>query len=172
MNYLQAALAVSATMYCYTGYAEDDVAERQGAVLKNICQQIVRDIDRDMGQTVTSCIPAASVQHGQPDLLLVVANKHFAEEETRAKWLGLSMLAASRAVENLSAGGNLQLKTLLLDQADHQRQSLRDLKLCNLAFSEVTELAHRQGAQADPGQLYRDSSCNRPSTAMFKAESR
>lgn len=169
MNYLQAALAVSATMFCYTGYAEDDAADRQGEVLKAVCQQVVQDIDRDMGQVVASCIPAASVHHGQPDLLLVLANTHFAEEETRARWLGLSMLAASRAVEHLSASGDLQLKTLLVDQADHQRQSLRDLKLCNLSFSEVNTLSHRKGADTDPGQLYRDSSCNRPATAMAGA---
>lgn len=171
MNYLQAALAVSATMFCYTGYAEDDVTDRQGAVLREVCQQVVQDVDQKMGQKVATCVPAASVRHGQPDLLLIVANRHFEQDELRAQWLGLSILAASRAVENLPANSGLKLTTLMVDEADHERHSLRDIKLCNLSFDEVNTLSHRQDAAAHPDQLYRDSSCHRPAGASGKAVS-
>ncbi len=61
MEYLQAALAVSATMFCYTGSAEEEAAESQAMILGEICQQIVRDVNREMAQKVAACIPAACV---------------------------------------------------------------------------------------------------------------
>lgn len=169
MKYLQAALAVSAMMFCYTGYAEDDVTDGEGIVLKGICQQVVQEVDREMGRQVATCVPATSVRHGHPDVLLVVANQYFDQEEARAKWLGLSILAASRAAENLSTGSGLKLATLLVDQADHPRQSLKDISLCNLSFDEVNTLSHRQGAQDNPARLYRDSRCNHPKIEDSKA---
>lgn len=163
MKYLQAALAISATMFCYTGFADEEPVITEAESVRGICQQIVQEVDQEMGQKVASCIPASSVKHGHPDLLVIVSGKHFVDEELRAKWMGLSILTAVQAVEKMSANSGLHLTRLVIDQADHERKELNDLSLCSLTFNEAEMLVHRLQAGGVASQLYKDSSCNRKS---------
>ncbi len=159
MKYLQAALAISATMFCYTGFAEEESAKDNEVLLRVGCQQIVQDIDQKMGQGVAFCIPAASVLHGQPDSLMIVSRVHFSDEERRATWVGFSIVTAAQAVAKLSASSELHLTALMIDQADKDRQSLDDLTLCSVLIEEAEILSHRVQADNNFGEVYKNSSC-------------
>lgn len=158
MKPLYSAVAIAAVTFCHAGFAGVESAKDQGTVLRELCQQVVQDIDRQMGRKVAFCMPAASVQNGEPDLLMIVSRAHFAGEETRSKWVGLSIVTAAQAAK-LPSGNQPPLKALMIDQADKERKSLDDLTLCTVPIKEAATLSQRAGS--DFGDVYKNSSCHR-----------
>lgn len=138
-----------------------------GIILRSACAQIVEEVDDAIGMQVTACIPAASVQNGQPDLLMIISKAHFSEERFRTIWIGLSIGKAVQVIEKLPQANATHVKALMVDLADKERKSLEELKLCTVPMTEAETLTkrHQDGEIKGWSEVYRSSNCNRQAAA-------
>jgi hypothetical protein len=167
MNLLNSVMVMGGLLFCTSVFAEAEPAKDQEAKLRVLCQQIVHDVDEQMGQAVAACIPSASVQNGQPDLLMLVSKTHFSDEETRAVWIGLSIFMTARDLGKLPADSAPNLKAVMVDQANKERKSLEDLTLCTVPMMEAATLLQsvKDGKFSNFAEVYKNSRCATPAVA-------
>lgn len=127
--------------------------------IRDSCAQIVKSIDDEFGNTNAACIPAASVQQGQPDQLMIISRAYFADESMRGMWMGVSIVAAAKAVENLAS-----VKELKIDLANRERHGLDNLSLCSVPVAEAKRLRQRfkSGEFKRWEEVFTASSCSKP----------
>jgi hypothetical protein len=138
-----------------------------GAIFRSVCAQIVEEVDDGIGMQVTACIPAASVQNGPPDLLMIVSKAHFSEDKLRTIWIGLSIGIAAQIIEKLPVANAPHVKAVMVDVADQERKSLDDLTLCTVPMAEAELLSKRRqdGEIKGWSEVYRSSNCNKLAAA-------
>lgn len=142
-------------------------ATDQGAILRSVCAQIVADVDDGIGKKVTACIPAASVQNGQPDLLMIISKARFPEDRLRTIWIGSSIGIAVQTIEKLPVANAPHVKAVMIDMAEKERKSLEELTLCTVPMEEAEALSkrHQSGEIKGWSAVYQSSNCNKQTPA-------
>lgn len=165
MRYVYATLTMAAMMLSNASLANSDAPKDGEASLRGMCVQIVQDINDYSGRQVATCLPAASVKNGQPDLLMIVSKAHFAEEKMRTMWVGIAIAMAAQAAEDF-AGSAPPLKAVMIDQADKARSSLDEMRLCTVSIPEAQTLLqrHQSGELRRWSEVYQNSSCHAQAT--------
>jgi hypothetical protein len=138
-----------------------------GAIFRSVCAQIVEEVDDGIGMQVTACIPAASVQNGPPDLLMIVSKAHFSEDRLRTIWIGSSIGIAAQTIEKLPVANAPHVKAVMIDMAEKERKSLEELTLCTVPMEEAEALSkrHQSGEIKGWSEVYQSSNCNKQTPA-------
>lgn len=169
MRYLYATLMMVAMTMSNVSLADGNAPVDAAAGLRSMCVQIVQDINEYSGRQVATCLPAASVKSGQPDLLMIVSKEYFAEEKMRTTWVGIAIAMVAQAVENF-AGSTPPLKAVMIDQANIARSNLDEMRLCTVSLPEAQNLLrrHQSGEFRHWSDVYKNSSCYVRATAKVQ----